>query len=339
MRRKKVKQHSCANCGFEFSANSEHINYCPNCGQENHNPRFPLFHYVYEIIESLIHVDTKFFYSVKILLFRPGKITYDYIHNIRGRYTPPARLFIFLSVIFLIIANFFEKRLANWGYFGTNSQTAIEKNMTVGKIFDISEDSIKDNILVPPFSWFMKNPSVTNKDLRILKKYPADSVGVWLTHYGYADNSLTRFYALNKKLRISRNMTVPEATIMVSSILKWLYLILIPVNAFILLIFFYHKGLLFYDTLLFSIHFTSLIMIILSITLLQILWLAGLSKSLLLILLFINLIFLFCSLFISLKKVFSFGWFGTILRMIFAVLIAFACHQLIHYFISSISGK
>jgi hypothetical protein len=172
MARKRLKQHSCANCGFEFSSNSEHINYCPNCGQENHNPRFPLIHYGYELLEGFLHFDSKFLYSFNILLFKPGKITHDYIHNIRGRYTPPFRLFIFISIFALIVISFFEKNLAKSGYFGVYSVDAVKINLTIGEMFDLSADSITDNILVPPFSWVMRNPEITNGDLRKLKKTP-----------------------------------------------------------------------------------------------------------------------------------------------------------------------
>ena len=339
MARKKVKQHSCANCGFEFSANSEHINYCPNCGQENHNPRFPLIHYGYELLEGFLHVDAKFIYSFKILLLKPGKITHDYINNIRGRYTPPFRLFIFISIFALLAMNLFEENLAKSGYFGSYSAEAIQNNLTIGEMFDKSADSATDRILVPPFSWVMKNPEITNADLRELKKASPDSVGAWLNKYGYNNNLLTRFYALNKKLRISRHMTVHEVTLMVSGIFKWLFLIMIPVTAFILFIIFYRKGLLYYDTLLFSIHFTSFFLILFSVFLLEVLWLLKVNGILLLILSFINLLLLLVYLAVSLKKVFAHPWLSTILRMLLACIISFTAYQLIHYTISFNSGK
>ena len=339
MARKKVKQHSCANCGFEFSANSDHTNFCPNCGQENHNPRFPLIHYGYDLLEGLLHFDTKFIYSFKTLLFKPGKITHDYISNIRGRYTPPFRLFIFISIFALLVMSIFEKHIAKSGYFGSNSTDVNQANLTISELFDKSADSVTDKILVPPFSWVMKNPEVTNADLRELKRSSPDSVGLWLRKYGYNNNVLTRFYALNKKLRISRHMTVHEVSLMVSGIFKWLFLIMIPVVAFVLFILFYRKQLLFYDTLLYSIHFTSFFLVLYSVLLLEVLWLLQSNKNLLLVLSFINLLVLVVYLTVSLKKVFAFPWVSTILRMLIAGIISFTAYQLIHYTISFYSGK
>lgn len=339
MARKKLKQHSCPNCAFEFSADSEHTNFCPNCGQENHNPRFPLVHYGYELLEGLLHFDTKFLYSFKVLLLRPGMITHDYINNIRGRYTPPFRLLIFILIIALIVMSIFEKYLAESGYFGTYSGDAIRKNMTISEMFDNSSDSETDRILVPPFSWIMKNPEVTNAELRELKRTPADSVGMWLIRYGYSNDPLTRFYALNKKLRISRQMTVPEVTLMISGIFKWLFLIMIPVNALILFVVFYRKQLYFYDTLIFSVHFTSFFLVLYSVFLLEVLWLLNINKTLLFILSSVNLILLILYLAVSLKKVLSNTWINTIPRMILACMISFATYQLVHYFISYNSGR
>ena len=289
MPKKKVKQHVCANCNFQFSASIEHTNFCPNCGQENHNPRFPLVHYGYELLEGFLHFDTKFFYSLRVLLFKPGKITADYIHNIRGRYTPPFRMFIFMSIFGLLMMGIYETQLLNKGLFG-NTITPAEKNMTIGQMFDNSNDSLKDDILVPPFSWIMKNPYVTNADLRILKKTPKDSIGNWLVKYHYSDNIITRLFALNKKIRISRQMTLPEAVTMVTGIFKWLYLIMIPVNAFICFLVFYRKSLFFYDSMLFSIHFSCFFLICFSILLSG----AMLLESLSIIALSIFVLLIFC---------------------------------------------
>lgn len=339
MAKKKIRQHSCANCGFEFSAKTEHINYCPQCGQDNHNPRFPLVHYGYELLEGFLHFDTKFLLSFNVLMFKPGKMTRDYINNIRGRYTPPFRLFIFISIFALIVMGLFEKKIAKAGYFGTNSAEAIHRNLTVGEIFDRSADTVKDHILVPPFSWMLKNPAITNADLRELKKMPKDSVGAWLTRHGYHNNPLTRFYALNKRLRISRQMTVPEAAVMISSIFKWLFLIMIPVNAFIFFLIFYRRSLLFYDTLLFSIHFTSFFLVIYSMQLLELIWIPFAYSMLISVLAFINLGFLVTYLAVSLKRVFTFNWVSTVLRMVVAGLLSFAVYQLVHYLLSYNSGK
>ncbi len=244
MVRKRNKQHACPNCDFEFSSKSEHTNYCPNCGQENHNPRHPLIYYGYELLESLLHFDTKFFYTLKILLFHPGKLTIDYINNIRGRYMPPFRMFIFISIFALGVVGIFENFLFESGAFGDRGSDQRKDKLTIGEMFDNSSDTLKDKILVAPFSWIMNNPEVTHKQLRKLKSSPEDSIGSWLVENGYSNNVLTRFYAQNKKLRVSRQMTDSEVVPMVVNIFKILFLLMIPIFAFVCFVFFYRKNLL-----------------------------------------------------------------------------------------------
>jgi hypothetical protein len=338
MTKRKIKQHICPNCQFQFSTNSEHTNYCPNCGQENHNPRFPLVHYGYELLEGLLHFDTKFVYSLKILLFKPGKITFDYIHNIRGRYTPPFRMFIFLSIFGLLVMGLYETNLLGKGLFGKPVDLK-EKNMTIGEMFDKAKDSVTDNILVPPFSWVMSNPDVTNAELRKLKKIHKDSIGTWLSDHGYSNNVISRLFAVNKKIRISRQMTMPEAVTMVTGIFKWLFLIMIPINALICFIVFYRKGLFYYDAMLFSIHFGCFFLVLFPVMLLGILLLQSVSSLLTFIFACLIFLSLLVYLAVSMKKVFSFNWISTLIRMLVTCLLAFAVYQLVHYFISNHSGR
>ncbi len=338
MPHKKIKHHECANCKFQFSAHSEHTNYCPNCGQENHNPRFPLVHYGFELLEGLLHFDTKFFYSLKVLLFKPGKITADYIHNIRGRYTPPFRMFIFLSIFCLLVMGLYETDLQEKGLFG-QAVAAQDKKLTIGEMFDRSADSIRDYILIAPFSWVMSNPAVTNAELRSLKKISKDSIGNWLNNHGYANNVITRLFAENKKIRISRNMTMHEAVIMITGIFKWLFLIMIPIVALICFICFYRKGLFFYDTMLYAIHFGCFFLILFPVMLICLLLLQSFNPVLLIIIAWLILLSLITYLVISMKKVFGFGWISTLLRMSVTCVLILAIYQLVHYFISNHSGR
>lgn len=337
MPRKKVKQHVCANCNFQFSAGIEHTNFCPNCGQENHNPRFPLVHYGYELLEGFLHFDTKFFYSLKVLLFKPGKITFDYIKNIRGRYTPPFRMFIFMSIFGLLMMGIYETHLLKKGLFG-ETNIAEKKNITIGEIFDKSEDSIEDHILAAPFTWIMKNPATTNAALRFLKKTPSDSIGDWLIKNGYQNNIVSRSFALNKKIRISRQMTVPEAVTMVTGIFKWLFLVMIPVNAIICFFIFYRRSLFFYDSMLFSLHFSCFFLVIFSLLLSASMFIEPLSTTAFYISGLVVFLLLFFYLYISMKKIFSFNWLSTLIRMVITCLLSFSVYQLIHTYISNHSG-
>jgi len=97
--RNKIKQQVCANCGHYFGQDE---NFCPKCGQENHSPNQPIKHYIVELIEAFLHLDSKFFHTIWVILRYPGLITKEYNENKRARYMPPIRLYVFVSLVFFI---------------------------------------------------------------------------------------------------------------------------------------------------------------------------------------------------------------------------------------------
>ncbi|MGV3502263.1 MAG: DUF3667 domain-containing protein [Adhaeribacter sp.] len=78
-------------------------NFCPNCGQENHDLHVPLSHLLLEVLENTFHFDTKFFRSFGLLLFRPGRLTREFIRNRRAGYVPPFRLYVFISFFYFLL--------------------------------------------------------------------------------------------------------------------------------------------------------------------------------------------------------------------------------------------
>lgn len=92
----------CPNCGTPLKHED---NFCPNCGQENHDLKVPFSHLVLEVFESVFHFETKFFNTVKVIFTRPGRITRDFWDGKRTRYMHPFRLYVFVSFLFFLIAN------------------------------------------------------------------------------------------------------------------------------------------------------------------------------------------------------------------------------------------
>lgn len=97
----KAKLAVCPNCGTALRPAD---NFCPNCGQENHDLKMPIGHIAYEFVESITHFDTKLWNTLKAIFTRPGKMTTEFLEGKRARYVPPARLYVFVSVIFFFLA-------------------------------------------------------------------------------------------------------------------------------------------------------------------------------------------------------------------------------------------
>jgi hypothetical protein len=100
MEKKRRKFTQCPNCGYTFE---EVNNYCPNCGQENHDLNVPVKHLVEEFLEGTLHYDTKFWVTLKYLLFKPGLLTEKFNNGQRASYVPPFRLYVFISLVFFFM--------------------------------------------------------------------------------------------------------------------------------------------------------------------------------------------------------------------------------------------
>lgn len=90
----------CQNCGYTVD-----VAYCSKCGQQNTETRQSFHHLLTHFAEDLTHYDGAFWKTIKYLLFRPGRLTIEYLEGHRMRYVPPVKLYIFISfVTFFLMA-------------------------------------------------------------------------------------------------------------------------------------------------------------------------------------------------------------------------------------------
>jgi hypothetical protein len=93
----------CLNCGTPLKGP-----YCYFCGQPDRNfvRFFPAL--VRDLMEDFLDLDSRFVRTFKPLLFHPGRLTRDFLSGRRYRYTPPLRLYMFLSIAFFLLAALFS---------------------------------------------------------------------------------------------------------------------------------------------------------------------------------------------------------------------------------------
>jgi hypothetical protein len=91
----------CLNCGTGLKGP-----FCYYCGQPDRNFMrfFPVL--LRDLMEDLLDLDSRFMRTIKPLLFKPGRLTRDYMEGRRFRYAPPMRLYIFSSIVFFLFAAF-----------------------------------------------------------------------------------------------------------------------------------------------------------------------------------------------------------------------------------------
>jgi len=89
----------CLNCGTPLRGP-----YCYYCGQPDRNFMrfFPAL--LRDLMEDFLDLDSRFMRTIKPLLFKPGRLTRDFLSGRRFRYTPPMRLYMFASIVFFLLA-------------------------------------------------------------------------------------------------------------------------------------------------------------------------------------------------------------------------------------------
>lgn len=97
--RSRANSPQCLNCGSVL-----HGPFCHYCGQPDRNFMrfFPAL--LREFMQEFIELDSRFARTMKPLLFKPGRLTRDYLLGRRYKYTPPLRLYLFSSIIFFVLA-------------------------------------------------------------------------------------------------------------------------------------------------------------------------------------------------------------------------------------------
>lgn len=99
------QSNTCANCGASLQGK-----YCHVCGQSGHIHR-SLLHMFEEVLHGLFHFDTKAWRTIPALIFRPGKLTKEYIEGKRTSYVSPLALFLFLIFLMFFVFSFTAKEM------------------------------------------------------------------------------------------------------------------------------------------------------------------------------------------------------------------------------------
>lgn len=99
MSKQKIRENkSCLNCG-RFVAEK----YCPNCGQKNVELRDSIRGMFKNFATDLIHYESSIWTTIKLLLLSPATLSQEYIRGRRRSYIDPIKLYIFISFEALFI--------------------------------------------------------------------------------------------------------------------------------------------------------------------------------------------------------------------------------------------
>lgn len=94
----------CANCDATLAGA-----FCSQCGQKAHFHR-TLGEVFHDFLHGITHLDGKAWKTLPMLLFRPGRLTRDYIEGRRARYVAPVPLFLMVVFLMFFVLSFMHVR-------------------------------------------------------------------------------------------------------------------------------------------------------------------------------------------------------------------------------------
>ncbi|NQY07157.1 MAG: DUF3667 domain-containing protein [Flavobacteriaceae bacterium] len=98
--KKRRKRITCPNCGTNLS---HEMNFCHQCGQENHVKRATIKMLTVDFFSSYFTVDSKLFRSLKFLLTKPSFLSFEYLNGKIEAYIRPMRLYVFISFAYFLL--------------------------------------------------------------------------------------------------------------------------------------------------------------------------------------------------------------------------------------------
>ncbi|MEW6196404.1 MAG: DUF3667 domain-containing protein [Bacteroidota bacterium] len=223
----------CSNCNYQFK---DADNFCPVCGQKNHETKIPLKHFFEEFIEHVFHLDSKIFITLKTLVFSPGKLSIEYNNGKRVKYFTPLRLYILISFLFFFLLNLLTPK---------------------------SIENLKDGVPKEKFSLNFSFKGITTGEIAQLNEAQFDSL---LTERKI-ERSSYNIYMLKQLYKISNS----SRSEFIHSLIKNIsYMMFLLMPGFALLIFLIYKRKMEYytESFIVSVHFHSFAFLFFSVMLL-----------------------------------------------------------------------
>ncbi len=282
----------CANCGAPLEGE-----YCSSCGQPAHFHR-SLGHMFEEMLHGVAHFDTRAWRTLPMLVFKPGRLTREYVFGRRARYISPLALFLFLVFTMYIVFTAMG---------GSSVGVAAPPETPAPAVSATDEETLPSGEPAPP-----EMRPVTQQELfRNISEAVESGAFTVSTGNKWLDKKIT------EKLR--------DPAFAIYKIQNAAYkfsFLLVPISLpFLWLIFFWKRGVTMFDHsafILYSLSFISLLMLVSAVVSRLIPSLADLAGFLFVVTPPVHM-------YIQLKGAYALGWFSVLWRTVFLLLAAFFC--------------
>jgi Protein of unknown function (DUF3667) len=92
---------ACPNCGHAFAGPAP--KFCPECGQETHVKPPTVGEFLQQFGGAYLSTEGALWRTLKLLLFKPGELTRQYLAGRRKHYVLPLRLYLTVSLLVLLL--------------------------------------------------------------------------------------------------------------------------------------------------------------------------------------------------------------------------------------------
>lgn len=132
---------ACVSCGGELAGP-----FCSHCGEKSADQRhYDLRHFLSEAFEHLTHADNNFFRSLRLLLFRPGFLTSEFMSGRRKGYLGPVQLFLVVNLVFFIFQSFFPS-----GPFSIPLEIQLQEGLTAATVQKLVDEKVAERRAANP---------------------------------------------------------------------------------------------------------------------------------------------------------------------------------------------
>lgn len=273
LKRKRHPATQCLNCQLAFDIET---NYCPRCGQENNHSKLSFWRIITDFLHNYFSFDSRFGHSLLPFFFNPGALTNYYTEGKRAAYINPIRLYLIVSLLFFFVFSMMGRGFISKAHkrLDETNQTTIDSvSMDLSQIISIKWDSIeharKDSIA----HMMAQDTTLNPKDVSVPDDFLSASNGqIYISLRKDRNLSALQIMdsldthglsAFERKLVLQAIKTdqMPK-DILMSQILQNLpimMMVLLPLLALILKLFYLKKDIYYFSHLIHLIHLHSFI--------------------------------------------------------------------------------
>jgi hypothetical protein len=240
----------CKNCDYEFSGK-----YCSNCGQSVKELERPIRFMIADFMGTIITFDTRLVKTLITILFKPGRLTLDFLAGKRARYMPPFRFYLFISFVMFLLMSIVTSNSIQ------NNYDPTKKNIETGKTeINALVDSVKfskDSIYVAA-----RDAIKTELDSAQLDSADVDKLDKFIDDVkGAVENDNSKYAKTSQLIKEHPELYTNK----LYQFTSWSFFLFMPIFAFFLWISFFRTRKLFIGHLIFSLNIHSFIFTITAI--------------------------------------------------------------------------